>query len=222
MSYLPGRGNLRVLLLGTLVAALAVAGVTVPAGGVTAALGRGSRAGGGKHRHKHHPHHNRKAHPAGDAATPIKHVIVIIGENHTFDNVFATYQAPRNQQVRNLLSEGIVNADGGPGYAVAKARQDTAIDTSAYSVNPTRTGAYSTLPQPNTTYVSKACSGQAGNVPDARFPATLPNAPYQITKFVPYFDSHGQYNSFGTCEFNGAFVGDPLHRFYQMYQEVST
>ena len=30
-----------------------------------------------------------------------------------------------------------------------------------------------------------------------------------------------QYIKYGTCEFNGAYVGDPLHRFYQMYQEVS-
>jgi hypothetical protein len=27
--------------------------------------------------------------------------------------------------------------------------------------------------------------------------------------------------STGVCEFNGAYVGDPLHRFYQIYQEVS-
>ena len=26
---------------------------------------------------------------------------------------------------------------------------------------------------------------------------------------------------YGTCEFNGAFVGDPIHRFYQMCQEVA-
>ena len=30
----------------------------------------------------------------GSTTTPIKHVVVIIGENHTFDNVFATYQPP--------------------------------------------------------------------------------------------------------------------------------
>ena len=36
--------------------------------------------------------------------TPIKHVVVIIGENHTFDNVFATYQPPAGQKVENLLS----------------------------------------------------------------------------------------------------------------------
>ena len=55
------------------------------------------------------------------------------------------------------------------------------------------------------------------NTPDKRFPANLPNAPFQITKYVPYDDSHLEYT--GGCEFNGAFVGDPLHRFYQMWQQ---
>jgi phospholipase C len=147
--------------------------------------------------------------------------VVIIGENHTFDNVYGTHQAPRGQHVTNLLSEGIVTASGNPGTNVGKAVQNVASDTSSYQLNPQRTGAYATLPQPNTTYVSKACDGQDGNAPDSRFPSDLTNAPYQITKYVPYFDGHGEYNQFGTCEFNGAYVGDPLHRFYQMYQEVS-
>jgi phospholipase C len=45
----------------------------------------------------------------GRTQTPIKHVIVIIGENRSFDHVFATYvpQSP-GQTVNNLLSEGIV------------------------------------------------------------------------------------------------------------------
>ena len=46
--------------------------------------------------------------------TPIKHVIVIIGENRSFDHVFATYVPKGNQKVWNLLSEGIVKADGTP------------------------------------------------------------------------------------------------------------
>jgi len=61
---------------------------------------------------------------AGDSApttTPIKHVIVIIGENHSFDNVFATYKPPRGQQIWNLRSEGIVNANGTPGPNFSKA-----------------------------------------------------------------------------------------------------
>ncbi len=103
-------------------------------------------------------------------ATPIKHVIVIIGENHTFDNVFATYTAPDAQHVQNLLSEGIVTASGDPGPNAAKALQDTASDTTAYQVDPQRTAPYGTLPQPNTTYVAQACDGQSGDTPDAALP----------------------------------------------------
>src|SRR6202022_2648261 len=44
---------------------------------------------------------------------PIKHVIIIVGENRTFDHLFATYK-PKNGKVDNLLSKGIVNADGTP------------------------------------------------------------------------------------------------------------
>ena len=47
--------------------------------------------------------------------TPIQHVIVIIGENRTFDHIFATYQPVQGQTVNNLLSEGIIQADGSPG-----------------------------------------------------------------------------------------------------------
>ena len=157
----------------------------------------------------------------GNPVTPIKHLVVIIGENHTFDNVFGTYQPPPGQTVRNLRSEAIVTAQGTPGSNVARAAQQQASDTTTYKLDPTEVGAYKTLPQPNTTYVSQACDGQPGDQPDSRFPSNLANAPYQITKYVPYFDSHGQYNQYGTCEFNGAYVGDPLHRFYQMYQEES-
>jgi len=46
--------------------------------------------------------------------TPIKHVIVIIGENRTFDNIYATY-VPKHGTVENLLSKGIIHADGSPG-----------------------------------------------------------------------------------------------------------
>jgi phospholipase C len=123
--------------------------------------------------------------------------------------------------VKNLLSERIVTASGAPGPNVAKAIQRTATDTTTYQVDPRDTATYGTLPQPHTTSVPQACSGQSQNVPDARFPAKLPNAPYQLTKYVPYYDSHGDYSQYGTCQYNGAYVGDPIHRFYQMYQQVS-
>jgi phospholipase C len=55
----------------------------------------------------------------GNTTTPIKHVIVIIGENRTFDHLFATYQpVKKDETVLNLLSQGIVNADGTPGRTI--------------------------------------------------------------------------------------------------------
>ncbi|MGA2650167.1 MAG: alkaline phosphatase family protein [Terracidiphilus sp.] len=64
-----------------------------------------------------------------DTSTPIKHVIVIIGENRSFDHVFATY-VPKNtsEKVYNLLSEGIIKADGTPGPNFSKAAQKAATD----------------------------------------------------------------------------------------------
>ena len=163
-----------------------------------------------------------RAGAAPPTTTPIKHVVVIIGENHSFDNVFATYQPPNGQKIRNIRSEGIVTATGAPGPSFAKAAQLTASDTTTYSLTPKITGRYKTLPRPNTTYVSQACDGVNLFSPDTRFPSNLANGPYQITKHVPYFDDHIAYSSFGQCEFYGAYVGDPIHRFYQMWQQYGS
>ena len=57
----------------------------------------------------------QEASAAPTTASPIKHVIVIIGENRSFDHVFATYVPKGSQKIWNLLSEKIVNADGTPG-----------------------------------------------------------------------------------------------------------
>jgi phospholipase C len=153
------------------------------------------------------------------ARTPIRHVIVIIGENHSFDNVFATYTPPGHQHIWNLLSEGIIKRDGKPGPNFRRAEQLTASDTKAYTLTPKITGRYHRLPRPNTTYVSQACDGLPADSADTRFPADLPDGPYQITKYVPYDDSHLEYSKYGQCEFFGAYVGDPIHRFYQMWQQ---
>src|SRR5215469_12673142 len=55
-------------------------------------------------------------------ASPIKHVIIIVGENRSFDHLFATY-VPKRGRVLNLLSEGIIKADGSPGVNFAKGHQ---------------------------------------------------------------------------------------------------
>jgi hypothetical protein len=56
-------------------------------------------------------------------ATPIKHVIVVIGENRGFDHIYATYVPHSGESVLNLLSEGIVQPNGAPGPNFAAARQ---------------------------------------------------------------------------------------------------
>jgi phospholipase C len=59
--------------------------------------------------------------------TPIKHVIVIIGEDRAFDHVFATYVPKSHDSVSNLLSKGIIKADGTPGPHFSKAAQFQAV-----------------------------------------------------------------------------------------------
>jgi phospholipase C len=79
--------------------------------------------------------------------TPIKHVIIIIGENRTFDHVFATYTpVHKNDTVLNLLSQKIVNADGTPGPDYNKARQSSAKDGVIYELSPGDRHPYNALP----------------------------------------------------------------------------
>src|ERR1700729_3835256 len=86
-----------------------------------------------------------------DTSSPIKHVIVIIGENRSFDHVFATYVPKRGERVWNLLSEGIVKADGTPGPNFYKAEQKAAYDEQpdAFLLSPTKANfSGSVLPAP--------------------------------------------------------------------------
>src|SRR5215831_4589008 len=68
-------------------------------------------------------HGDRDADRGVKTATPIKHLIVIIGENRTFDHVFATYRPKHDQSVANLLSKGIILPNGAPGPNFALSRQ---------------------------------------------------------------------------------------------------
>jgi hypothetical protein len=86
-----------------------------------------------------------------NTATPIKHVIVIVGENRSFDHLFATYVPKPGVTVNNLLSEGIVNADGTPGANYSRATQFQADITGSTTYQPSpMTGktVYLTLPAP--------------------------------------------------------------------------
>jgi phospholipase C len=84
--------------------------------------------------------------------TPIKHVIVLIGENRTFDHLFATYVPRSHDSISNLLSKGIIKADGTPGPHFSRAAQFQATPPFAskyFSSLPFFLKApYQTLPQP--------------------------------------------------------------------------
>jgi phospholipase C len=85
----------------------------------------------------------------GNTTTPIKHVIIIIGENRTFDHLFATYQPVNNgETVLNLLSEGIVKADGTPGSNYSSVAQEQTLNTVLYQISPSGKRPYTTLPAP--------------------------------------------------------------------------
>lgn len=137
---------------------------------------------------------------ATKAVTPIEHVIVIVGENRTFDNLFATYRPKKGQTISNLLSLGIVKENGMPGKNYHLAKQRLAHSHGEYSPTPEIVASYASLPQP----YAWGAVGQRKDVPDGRFPAGLPNGPFQISRYVGY----------------GAHTGDPVHRFFQMWQQI--
>jgi phospholipase C len=189
----------------------------------------------------------------GDNATqtPIKHVIVIIGENRSFDHVFATYAPPPGQSVNNLLSQGIIaldankNAIPGPNYA--KAQQLQAQDTGdVFLLSPpaqpfannqmpsplaggpktcgqfeqclptvalaqqTQTG----LPASYYQYLTTGATGLTSRTPDTRItgvtsnPGTsVPAYPFQLTNN----------NGFTYA----SYAASPVHRFYQMWQQLN-
>jgi phospholipase C len=89
-------------------------------------------------------------------ASPIKHVIILIGENRGLDHTFGIYKPKgKGQTISNILSKGIVNIDGTPGPHFLLAQQySVAVQTSWYFGAPnTSKFPYSPtnlMPQPNT------------------------------------------------------------------------
>jgi phospholipase C len=167
-------------------------------------------------------------------ASPIKHVIVIIGENRSFDHVYATYQPKNGQTVSNLLSKGIINADGSKGPHYSLSAQYSAVDTTTFSISPGGKTLYTNVPPvvaggPTTPFFSSAAEAreiephtltqaayhdltiggtglEAYSVPDTRIPnvLNLPEGTFPLTPAVPY----------------SAYANSPVHRFYQMWQQL--
>ena len=190
-----------------------------------------------------HADHQDVDHPADAVQTtsPIKHVIIIVGENRSFDHLFATYvPVHQNEKVKNLLSEGIVNADGSPGPNFAKAHQFQIISAPNAgkffsSADLAQKQLYQTLPPPDVNGVG-AVSPYAGilSIPggDPGIPAAdqflfgtggtgLPFTVGPDTRITNVTSlPPGPFQMTGPTMPFDAFTGDTIHQYFQMVQQV--
>jgi phospholipase C len=183
-------------------------------------------------------------HDGGRTATPIKHVIVLIGENRTFDHIFATYVPPSGDAVSNLLSKRIINADGTPGKNFSQGAQFEAIPplrTKYFvSLDPREKAAYRTLPTPTLNFAPNATIFPPGT-PTSLLAAVEPSLetsnlqllttggtglgqsvilPDQDTR-VSSFNSlpNGPFPLAGQKLPYDSYTGDTTHRLYEMWQQ---
>jgi len=178
-------------------------------------------------------------------ATPIKHVIVLIGENRTFDHVFATYVPRGRDSVQNLLSEGVIKADGSPGWNFSKAAQFQAVPpfkTEYFiSLDGNEKVRYRTLPQPTLNFAPIAPTFPAGtpasllaavepslDADDLNLLTTGAASQFTQTFFLPDPDTRvANFNSLpnGPFPLKGknlpydSYTGDTTHRLFEMWQQ---
>jgi phospholipase C len=174
-------------------------------------------------------------------ASPIKHVIIIVGENRSFDHLFATY-VPKNrdERVLNLLSQGIINANGSPGPNFARAHQFriTAPPNGSgnffISADMASKLLYQTLPPPDLAGVQNSPAAGILLIPggDPGLPAAdqflfgtggtgLPNKTgpdiriTNVTALPP-----GPFQMTGPTMPYDVYTGDTIHQYFQMYQQM--
>ncbi len=180
-----------------------------------------------------------------ETETPIKHVIVIIGENRTFDHVFATYVPKSRDTVSNLLSKGIIKADGTPGPNFSRAAQFQAVApfrTEFFiSLNKNEKIPYALLPQPTLNFAPTKTIFPPGT-PSAFLAAIEPSietadvnllttgAASQFPQTFVQPDPDTRVQNFNTLP-NGPFplagtnlpydsyTGDTTHRLFEMWQQ---
>lgn len=170
--------------------------------------------------------------------TPIKHVIVLVGENRTFDHAFGTYIPRPGQTISNLVSRGIVNPDGTPGPNFALAAQAAADPQSGFYIAPNSKSRFTTLPGPST---SGAPSAQRPTAPPFQtvdqasietdiaisdlvllttgatgLPARVLDTRVTNAGALP----NGPFQLTGPSMPYDAYTGDTIHRFYQMWQQL--
>jgi phospholipase C len=174
-------------------------------------------------------------------ASPIKHVIIIVGENRSFDHIFATY-VPKNrgERVLNLLSEGIINADGSPGPNFAKAHQFQIVSAPNggrffSSANMANKQLYPTLPPPDLGGVGTVSpaigilslpGGDPGLPPQDQFLFGTGGSGLSVTLGPDTRITNVNNLPPGPFQLTGptmpfdAYTGDTIHQYFQMVQQV--
>ena len=190
-----------------------------------------------------------QAHEHGETRSPIKHVIVLIGENRTFDHLFATYVPKSGDSVKNLLSEGIINIDGTPGPFFHKAAQFQAVAPFRkhyfISLNDSEKVPYRTLPAPTLNFSPSPATGEPPPFPAgtpaaflAAIEPSLETADLALlttgasgaaqTAELPDFDTrisnfnqlpNGPFPLAGAALPYDSYTGDTTHRLFEMWQQ---
>lgn len=176
---------------------------------------------------------------ATGTATPIQHVIIIVGENRSFDHVFATYVPQHSDEgIRNLLSEGIVTADGHPGASFAKAYQFQIVSAPNggkffASADLAQKSVYASLPPPDV-YDAPSVPSAARLLP-AGDPGLLPEDEallgtggtglgYKLgpdTRITNFADlPPGPFQLTGPNLPFDSYTGDTIHGYFQMRQQA--
>jgi len=171
--------------------------------------------------------------------SPIQHVIIIVGENRSFDHVFATYKPKCGEKVDNLLSKGIVKEDGtpGPNYSLALQYQADVTAEKTFDLSPAKKTAYQTLPPPLTGGPSNVCKNNGICTIDDAISSEngLPQDYYQFLltggtgqgSHTPDLRianvNHlppGPFQITSPTFSYDDYAASPVHRFYQMWQQL--
>jgi phospholipase C len=177
-------------------------------------------------------------------ASPIKHVIVLIGENRGLDHTFGVYKPKgKGETISNLLSKGIVNEDGtpGPNFALSKQFSVAAQANGLYYIGAPAASKFpynatSVMPQPNTNGAPETQSATGApfqTVAEASVEKDINPSSLNIltTGAVGLTANSLDTRVPGAGSLNGSFplqgaqltdddyTGDTTHRFYQDWQQ---
>jgi phospholipase C len=176
-------------------------------------------------------------------ASPIKHVIVLIGENRGLDHTFGVYKPKgAGQTISNLLSKGIVNEDGTSGPNFALSRQFSVAGQPSYYIGAPSNAKFAytpstnLMPQPNTNGAPEAQSATGApfqTIAEASVEKDINPASLNIlttgavgltadaldTRVPGAGTVNGSFQLQGPQLTDDDYTGDTTHRFYQDWQQ---